>query len=241
MIGRLLDLIYPENIYCICCGAYIDKTREYALCDSCMEKIHWQNHRTCPVCGKRLQDTYAGRICYSCMEDEHSFDRAFSCVTYGLYERAIISDLKYGDMPYIGRKIARIMKDRMESEDISYDMVIPVPIHESRKKERGYNQAEIIAKEFAKLTGTKYNQYVRRTRKTDPMKNLSREDRFINISGAFEVTGDVGGKDILLIDDIYTTGATLDEISGALKKAGAGKVYGLSFASGANRRPSDEE
>lgn len=241
MIDRLLELVFPENIYCMCCGAIIDRSRSYALCDSCMEHFHWQTGRTCHICGKRLQETFPGEICYSCMENDHYFDRAFSCVTYGLYERGLVMDFKYGDSPYIGRKIAEMMIDRMENEEIEYDYVTPVPIHENRKRKRGYNQAEIIAKEFAKLSGTKYNQCVRRIRDTIPMKGLSSHERFPNVDGAFQVAGDVSGKRILLIDDIYTTGATLDAISKALKDEGAEAVYGLCFAAGANRRPDEEE
>ncbi len=241
MIRRLLELVYPENIYCMCCGAYINKTRAYALCDSCMEAFHWQTGRTCRKCGKGLQDTFAGEICYSCMEQEHSFDAAFSCVTYGLNERALLMDFKYGDQTYIGRKIAEIMKDRMALEDISYDLVVPIPIHENRKNSRGYNQAEIIAKEFANLTKTRYNQCIERVRETVPMRNLSADEREINIRDAFRVSGDIANKDILLIDDIYTTGATMDAAAMTLKKQGSGKVYGLCFAAGVNRKPAGME
>ncbi len=153
MIERILDIVYPDNIYCICCGSIIDKSRSYSLCDTCLERMHWITGRNCRICGKALQDTYAGDICYDCMEEEHSFDRAFSCVEYGLYERAVIMDFKYGDKAYIGRKLAEAMYDRICCEDISYDIIVPVPIHKSRKNSRGYNQAEIIAKHMSKLSG----------------------------------------------------------------------------------------
>ena len=70
MIERILDIVYPDNIYCICCGSIIDKSRSYSLCDTCLERMHWITGRSCRICGKALQDTYAGDICYDRMEEE---------------------------------------------------------------------------------------------------------------------------------------------------------------------------
>ena len=240
MIEKILDIVYPDNIYCICCGSIIDKSRAYSLCDTCMERIHWITGRTCACCGKALQDTYTGELCYDCMEEKHSFDRAFSCVEYGLYERAVIMDFKYADKAYIGRKLAEVMHDRISLEDISYDVIVPVPIHKSRKNRRGYNQAEIIARHMSRLSGIPCANLLTRIRATEAMKNLSIAQRKDNLKSAFEVPAymreALQGKSILLIDDIYTTGATFDECSEVLKASGAGAVYCMAFASGANRK-----
>ncbi len=240
MIEKLLDIVYPDNIYCICCGSIIDKSRPYSLCDTCLERMHWITGRSCAICGKALQDTYTGDICYDCMEEKHSFDRAFSCVEYGLYERAVIMDFKYSDRAYIGRKLAEAMYDRISCEDISYDIIVPVPVHKSRKNSRGYNQAEIIAKHMSRLSGIPCMSLLVRTRATEAMKNLSIAQRRDNIRGAFEIpecmTKSVRDRDILLIDDIYTTGATFDECALTLKEAGAKSVCCMAFASGANRK-----
>ena len=240
MIEKILDIVYPDNIYCICCGSIIDNSRAYSLCDTCMERMHWITGRTCACCGKALQDTYTGQLCYDCMEEEHSFDRAFSCVEYGLYERAVIMDFKYADKAYIGRKLAEAMHDRISLEDIAYDVIVPVPIHKSRQNHRGYNQAEIIAKHMSRLSGIPCANLLTRTRATEAMKNLSIAQRRDNLKGAFEVPlymrKILQGKQVLLIDDIYTTGATFDECSEVLKASGASVVYCIAFASGANRK-----
>lgn len=240
MLKRILDIVYPDNIYCICCGSIIDKSRPYSLCNTCLEKMHWITGRSCRICGKALQDTYTADICYDCMEEEHSFDRAFSCVSYGLYERAVIMDFKYADRAYIGRKLAEAMYDRISCEEISYDIIVPVPVHKSRKNFRGYNQAEIIAKHMSRLSGIPYMNLLVRTRATEAMKDLSIAQRRDNVRGAFEIPEymieSAGNKDILLIDDIYTTGATFDECALTLKESGAKSVYCMAFASGANRK-----
>ena len=93
-LEALSEAVFPSNIYCACCGRLIDGTRPYALCDSCMKKMHWNNGRTCEKCGKALPETYRGGRCYSCMESNHSCRKGYSCLTYGLYEREMILDYK---------------------------------------------------------------------------------------------------------------------------------------------------
>ena len=242
MIKEILNLAFPDNIYCISCGSYIDKTRPYSLCNGCMKKLHWINGRTCNKCGKALQDTYAGNICYDCMAYDHIFDTGLSCVTYGLHERAIVLDFKYKDKPYIGHKLGEIMGDRLLCEDEIFDLVLPVPIHRKRRDERGYNQAEILAKKVAKKTGIEYNKSVlKRVKDTDVMRKLSSLERRENLKGAFKATEYARGKAVLLIDDIYTTGATADECAKVLKDAGAVSVSIMSFASAANINTIEED
>ena len=241
-MNGILELIYPDNIYCICCGSYIDKTRNYSLCNDCTEKLHWINGRSCRKCGKALQDTYAGNICYDCLMYDHAFDTGLSCVTYGLYERAMVLDFKYKDKPYIGHKLGEIMGDRLLCEDEIFDLIVPIPIHRKRREERGYNQAEILAKKVAKKTGIEYNKSVlKRVKDTSVMRKLSPLERRENLRGAFESSGYARGKSILLIDDIYTTGATADECAKVLKDSGAVSVTIMSFASAANINTIEED
>lgn len=244
-LKMLSDLVFPGNIYCICCGSIIDKSMTYSLCSTCMENIHWNTGRKCRKCGKAIYDACRGGLCYDCMENEHIFDKGISCTDYGLYERSILMDFKYGNKPYIGRKLAEIYADRIACEDLKYDIIVPVPIHDERMMERGYNQAEIITKVLAKICNVEYNgNALKRTGKTVAMRSLSPFERRENLKGAFEVLSAerkaIEGKNILLIDDIYTTGATADECAAVLKEAGSNEVYIFSFASAPNKRVSDE-
>lgn len=241
MIRRILNLIAPDNIYCISCGCFIDESRAYSLCNSCMEHIHWNTGRTCSICGKALYDTYSGDICYDCTENRHLFDRGFSCVDYGLLERTMIMNFKYGGRTYMGRKMAEMMADRISGTDEQFDLIVPVPIHRKRRDERGFNQAEILASGLAGRIGVRYNDRILvRTRETAAMKSLSAVERRENLRGVFCVPeryrGSAEGRNILLVDDIYTTGATADACSQVLKEAGASKCFIYSFASAPNKR-----
>lgn len=234
--------LYPSNIYCIACGSIIDNSRAYALCDSCIEKLHWIEDRTCDKCGKLIESEHWRSLCYDCMEHKRYFDKGYTCTQYGLYERIIIKELKYKGKAYIGKKIGEILYDRIKIEDIIIDFIIPVPIHRSREKQRGYNQAEIIAKALGqKIKKPVRKKIIARSKETKPMKGLSMEERVENISNAFSIISErkniIKGKKILVVDDIYTTGSTVDFISKILKGEGASKVYILTFAAGGNLVP----
>lgn len=240
-----LDLIYPPALYCICCGKIIDETRTYRLCNDCMDGIKWVGERTCAKCGKVLSDADPSDTCYSCREHPHAFGHGYTCAEYGTHERAIVFALKYDGRPDIAGTIGCIMADRMlaeydraELQDM-YDLVLPVPVHSDKKNRRGYNQAALIAERFARETGlVTTDSILVRTRETHIMRSLGPDQRRENIRGAFCVRDgrlkDVAGRSVLLIDDIYTTGATVDEIASVLFEAGARRVDFLSFASGAD-------
>lgn len=237
MIKKLEDMLYPKSIYCIMCGSVIDGTRKYSLCDNCIEKFMWIKDRTCAKCGKILEGYWQNDLCGDCMEREHYFDKGFTCSKYGLYERNLILEFKKRDKSYIGRILGEILYDRIVIENIDFDVIISVPIHRARLRERGYNQAELMAKFLAERLGVKYvKDVLKRTRKTIPMKKLGVWDRMKNLEGAFAVNEGkvkaIESKNVLLVDDIYTTGATLDVCSKILKEKGAAKIYVITFAAG---------
>lgn len=240
------EAIFPSNIYCICCGSLIDKSRPYALCDLCMKKFHWINGRTCSKCGKALPDTYRGELCYDCMTYEHRFEKGYSCLTYGLHEREVLLDLKYNGKGYLAEKFGDILYDRMACEDTSWDVIIPVPISAGRMKKRGYNQSALMARQFSKRAGISLRENVlTRQKETVLLRSLNPADRRLALANAFAVRESsrayLEGKSVLLIDDIYTTGATADTCVGVLLDAGAGSVDVLSLASGGNRKPDIDE
>ncbi len=255
----IAEAIFPSNIYCICCGSLIDKSRPYALCDLCVKKFHWITGRTCEKCGKALPDTYRGRMCYDCMRIDHAFERGFSCLMYGLHEREVLLDLKYNGKGYLAAKFGDILYDRISCEDIRPDVIIPVPISAGRLKKRGYNQSALMARQLSKRWGVPIDEGILvRRKETMLLRSLNPADRRLALDGAFEVPHRVNvnrkngcsgagpdpglaGKHILLIDDIYTTGATVDACSSVLLEAGAAKVYVLTLASGGNRRPEQDE
>lgn len=238
------ELLFPTNIYCICCGSMIDRSRPYGLCDACVKKFHWIGEKTCEKCGKALPETYGGRECYDCMAHEHSFHKGFSCLTYGLYERQVILDYKYNGKGYLGKKLGDILFDRISCENLQFDVIIPVPIYKRREKQRGYNQTMIMAKRLGRRCGAAATgSWLIRRKETPKLRSLNPVEREAVLEDAFGLTETgklcVPGKRILLIDDIYTTGATVDACSRVLMGGGAEAVYVLTLASGGNRKPKE--
>ncbi len=244
--NEILDLVYPPGLYCICCGKIIDDSRTYRLCNDCMQSVNWNKGRHCSKCGRPLSGNDPGAICFGCTQREisgspHSFNRGHACTGYGACEQAVIFALKYGGRADIGDTLGEILYDYMLSEyepdELAgmYDLVTPVPIHADKLKKRGFNHAELIGRSFSERAGIKFDAAALiRTRDTVPMKGLGPEERRANIRGAFDIKNSrlpqIQNAKILLVDDIFTTGSTIDEIASILKQAGASRVDFLAFA-----------
>ena len=235
----ILETLFPSNIYCVSCRSIIDKSRPYALCDKCLGEFRWTNGRTCEKCGKILQENYVHEICFDCRESAHHFEKGYTCVQYGIHERELLLAFKYGEQTFIGEKIAEVMADRLEPENLKTDLIIPVPMFRRKQRKRGYNQADIIAKCLAKKLGLPYScKLLLRTENTPAMSGLSSTERRLNMENAFCVANcaeeEIRGKKILLVDDIYTTGSTASACSKVLMEQGACEVRVITFAAGAN-------
>ena len=242
LFEKIANCIFPSNIYCICCGSLVDETRSYSICDSCIEKFSWVGLKTCEKCGRILPAHEVHSMCSDCRSIERQFDRGYTCAKYGLYERALVMDLKYRDKSYIGINLGDVLTDRMlaefEPEVLleKYDAVIPVPSSKDRLNQRGYNQTEVMARRFCSNTGLVLDDHIlKRIACTEAMKDLNRMQRYANVKGAFSVeegrAPDIRGRNFLVIDDLMTTGSTLDECARTLKAAGALVVDVLTFAS----------
>ena len=257
ILSSLSELVFPSGIYCIACGNLIDETRPYALCDKCVREVNWNAGRVCSRCGRPLQDIGADIIkskegealCSSCMHDEPVFDIGVSCAVYEGVVRSIIRNLKYRNMPYAASKVADAMADRYlacrsvcpETGEFSLpDIVVSVPMNRNKKLRRGYDQAELIGRAFAGRIGAYYYPgMLARTFDTAVMSSISGVERRANLVGAFALgfgitDKDCAGKNILLIDDVYTTGSTADACAGVLKGAGASRVDFYAFAAATN-------
>ena len=244
--NEMLDLVYPPGLYCICCGKIIDDSRPYRLCNDCMRSMNWNTGRRCGRCGRPLAETDPGKLCFGCAQreaagQEPGFDRGYACTGYGACAQSVIFALKYGGRADIGDTLGEILYDFMMTEygedelAAGYDIVIPVPLHADKLKKRGFNHAELIGRGFTERAGLLFDPGVLvRTRATVPMKGLGPEERRANIRGAFAIRNSrlpkIQGSRILLIDDIFTTGSTVDEIASLLKSQGASRVDFLAFA-----------
>ncbi|MBQ9016191.1 MAG: ComF family protein [Firmicutes bacterium] len=250
LLAEVDEAVFPSGIYCVCCGALIDRSRAYSLCDTCIDRFHWITGRTCGKCGKAMPDTSTGQFCYDCMQEEHFFKKGFSCLTYGLYERQLMMDLKYAGRGYLARIFGDILFDRMEGKQLSVDLIVPVPVSSGRLRKRGYNQSLIMARQLAarwrkegECAPELRPGMLRRTRETKMLRSLNPTERRMALKGAFAVgeseRSRLANRSVLLVDDIYTTGATADACSQALLEGGAKEVYLLTLASGGNRKPGE--
>ncbi|NLB55481.1 MAG: ComF family protein [Lentisphaerae bacterium] len=200
------------------------------LCPDCAGKIDVIGKIACKRCGAPLDS----EICGECRGKRFHFDSA-NC--YGYYAgvlREAIHQYKYSGnrqlAPQLGSILSTTWKER--DQQIEVDFIVPVPIHRQRERERGFNQSLLLAEIVSKDLSLPVLQHgLLRTRATKPQVNLALEDRGNNVKGAFTPGSDsVEGKNLILIDDVFTTGMTLDEAAKTLKTAGAASVHALVLA-----------
>ena len=243
-LSRLLSFLFVSEHNCLVCDRELPRPTRYRLCSLCYATaFEVIEEKCCLKCGKMLlsEENY----CLDCQNHDKHFDRALSPVTYTGAGSSLVTGLKFRGTKYYAEPMAKWMIDRFLSEEIAADLVIPVPLHPHRKKERGYNQSELLAEVIASslLLPLDLTSVVRE-KDTLPSTGLTggRTAREENLKGAFRLTSREGisGKSILLVDDVITTGATTSEIASILKKGGAKKVYVLTFASTREKPPIQE-
>jgi ComF family protein len=233
----LTSVFFPAG--CRICDNLLLRSSRVPICDACLKSFAPLPAPQCSVCGVSLagltSDDDHEPVCPLCKEHTYSFDRARS---YALYDggliRAILM-LKFEQMTPLGAWFARRLAELVarEREMLEADIVVPVPLHRQREKERGYNQAALIAKPLAKLLRLPYQAVLLvRTRPRPDKHLLSEEERWESVRGAFATRpgSQVDKRRVLLVDDVLTTGATLDACARALREAGAKSVIGLTVA-----------
>lgn len=226
----LTDLVFPRR--CPFCDEIVTPYGE-KIHAKCIKKLRLLTPPYCLKCGKKLMGE--DRYCTECASGKHKFLRGRCLYEYDSAAKSIYR-FKYGKRPeyaeYYGEEIADYLGDFIR--DLKPDAIVPIPIHRKRYAKRGYNQAALLAKEVSKNTGIPYLEgVVKRRRNTAPLKMLSPQERQKNLKNAFIVGENVVKlKTIILIDDIYTTGATVDEVTKFLHKAGIPDVYFVALAGG---------
>jgi ComF family protein len=222
-LQRFLNVLYPP--YCVLCGELLPMEEwENGICKSCGEKIPFLTGNRCKFCGKELQ---FGQICHSCLENSPVFKRGISAFYYETVKDGI-ARFKFDGAKEDGKVFGRFMADFLLSfhEDWidEIDFMTNVPLHALKEKERGFNQADILCNSIHEITGISYQKNIlTRTKETTPQSKLSAQERKMNLRNVFTAK-DCEGKCVLLVDDILTTGATLNECSRALYRQGAKRV-----------------
>ncbi|MGE5197712.1 MAG: ComF family protein [Deltaproteobacteria bacterium] len=232
-----MDIVYPRT--CLVCKNNLkgQASIDDFVCNGCWSKIKKNPPPFCHCCGRHLDTKNPVKnICLNCLKTKFHFDRAFSPCLYEGVAKELIHQFKYKNKDYLGPTLARLMTEFIKEYDLPMDcidVIVPVPLHKTRLREREFNQAQVlgsaVAREFVKDIRSSALVRLRHTR---TQTELDEEKRFQNVRDGFAVAGaqNLKGSNILLVDDVLTTGATSSEAACALKKAGANIVFVLTLA-----------
>ncbi len=233
--GSLLDLVYPR--VCVACGAP-DPLEERHLCWDCLSRCAFIQPPFCSRCG----DPVPGRVdrgyrCRWCSQHAIHFEQARSAARYDGPAGEAVRALKYRGATWVARDLAGWLFAAASAHypGVAFDAVCHVPLYPARRRRRQYNQAELLARPLARLLGVPAApRGLRRVRPTPTQTRLTASARAANVRGAFKVRAGPWWTDrrLLLVDDVMTTGATVNECARALRAAGAGQVYVLTVARG---------
>ena len=223
------EYLFPHR--CPFCG----RAEEKEICIYCAEKVVYIEEPRCKKCGKPVRKAEQ-EYCHDCGVHPHYFEEGRSLWIHKPPVNQSVYQFKYGGRRIYGEYYVRKMAE-MYGRTIKrwgIDQIVPVPLHPGKQRKRGYNQAWILASGLAELTGVPADEKgILRVRFTVPQKQLSDRQRKKNLKGAFQTAkGFKPGKNVLVVDDIYTTGCTIDEVSRVLLLAGAEKVFFLTISVG---------
>lgn len=218
-------LLFPADITCLICGGELSSGGN--ICCKCLNKMPFIQN-ACKVCGCNV---FSGNVCVRCKYSLPDFDKNYSACRYDNFVKNIIYRLKNGDK-YLHKPLTDIIAENLQKLGAQFDVIITVPVTKKVKKQRGYNQSELIARRLAKKTGIPFINALEKTKETLFQKNCAAGERRKNVEKAFKVNSkeDIKGKSVLIADDIITTGSTLSECALILKKAGAKNVICCTFA-----------
>jgi ComF family protein len=225
----VLDILFPP--LCHVCKTYIPNSGSIHICAACSEKIIPVSSPKCTVCGIPFNtENGIDHVCGACATASRPYVSARAAVHFAGPAQDLIHRLKYGKKVHLSRPLGLVAVRHLAGflDETGVEMIVPVPLHPRRLRERGFNQAILLADPLSKSRRIPISRNnLRRIRWTEPQINLSPEDRVKNVRGAFAVRKPelFEGKKLVLVDDVYTTGSTVGECAKVLKRAGAGHVY----------------
>lgn len=206
----------------------------HCFCPECYNDIEFISEPACKKCCVALPTSTFGDYCAWCIEHKRNFHQNKSVVRYDGKIKDIIHDLKFSKKPSIAKSLGHLMYSRYKSYLSNIDLIIPIPMESNKLIKRGYNQAQLIAKTICSLSGIPMEErLLKKNIVLHSQIELGRVDRYKNLEKAFEFIGNknvINRKNILLVDDVMTTGATIDHAARILKKCGAKRVMSLTFA-----------
>ena len=227
----IVDFALPPR--CPGCGVITEDSHRFCL--QCWQSLAFLGDPSCARCGFPFEyDAGEGAECGACLADPPSFDRLRAAVAYGDVARKVALKLKYSGRPAVAETLAHFMQRHLAGED-DKAILLPVPLHRWRIWKRGYNQSALIARALAQRSGLAAElDLIRRVKATPPLKGMGRRERALAVRGAFAMREGarelIAGRTLVLVDDVYTSGATANACARMLKRSGAGAVNILCWA-----------
>lgn len=216
-VERALDLLFPP----VCVGC---RRVGRWICATCWPNVSWLVNRRCGVCGRPSSTS----TCLRCSGSAGPLTTVLAATEFGGIAREAVHALKYQQRQAIHGMMGGLMAE--VAREVECELVIPVPLHRGRRRERGYDQSALLARAVARHLRLPYAEALARTRKTQQQATLDEMARRANVVGAFACRTRLKGEAILLVDDVSTTGATIDAAAQALVDQEAGRITGLVFA-----------
>jgi ComF family protein len=235
MLNAFMDVVFPRT--CAGCGREAGGSHGY-LCWDCLTRLAWIHPPFCPICGDPLEgETTLPVVCAGCAARLPAFERARSVARFRGVLRTILHDFKYRGATWLSRDLAVLLQACYENyfARAGLDTVTYVPLFPARERERSYNQARLLAQGLAAACPSlTLRACLRRVRPTPSQTHLTAQARLANVKAVFSIQApkDTAGRRILLVDDVMTTGATVNECARTLKQAGAALVGVLTVGRG---------
>lgn len=229
--AKFLNLFYPSSIKCVFCGNELIDNSQNGSCENCNKSLPYVFNE-CAKCGNPLDA--AGVVCLDCKRNNYNFDVARSVFVFEGRVKRAVHKYKYFSAKLLAEPFANFMLEKFKTCNFLPDLITFVPMHPKKQKVRGFNQAELLANIIAENLNIDCKNVILKTKETASQTKMSYLERLNNVKDCYafnkDFKQDVKGKSILLVDDVFTTGATTSFISGLLKNSGARKVFVLTFA-----------
>jgi ComF family protein len=234
-LAKLVELlVFPS--FCRLCREPIDEPGEKIVCHACLARLVGRSGPLCPRCGRFYDGLGADHLCVRCLERMPVFTRHRSCGTYGGTLKDVILLFKYRRYAPLGRPLARFAHACLAADVELWagaDYLVPVPLHPARRRDRGFNQAQLLARELAGLRGIRVlARALVKVRNAPAQAGLSAAERERNVRGTYIVRRPdrVRSRTLVLVDDVTTTGATIRECARVLTEAGAKEIRAITLA-----------
>lgn len=236
-LNALLDFVFPP--LCHICKAFIPDAGALHICAACRDEIKIVTSPLCRICGIPFIGPGNDHACGTCLTGQPAFDRARAAVIYEGAMRNLIHAFKYNNKTHLRRPLALLTIERLGDfiQQEQPELMLPVPLHIDRLRKRGFNQAILLGELLSREWGIPMERRtLLRLRRTEPQVTLSAGERRENVKNAFGISEKMSleGKKILLLDDVITTGSTVEECARIVKKAGAARVSVITVARAIN-------